>query len=76
MNSKLKPHTMKISVFCASSPNPDKRYFKAAELLAAELVKHHVEVVYGGGAVGLPEQSTNFLIKKMQKNQKQIKYFK
>lgn len=44
---------MKICVYCASSAAIDAVYFEAAKALATELVKNNVEVVYGGGAVGL-----------------------
>ena len=44
---------MRICVYCASSAKVDKSYFDATELLAKELVKANVEVVYGGGAIGL-----------------------
>ncbi|MDD5362418.1 MAG: TIGR00730 family Rossman fold protein [Ignavibacteria bacterium] len=44
---------MRICVYCASSAKVDKVYFDAAERLANEFIKENVEVVYGGGAVGL-----------------------
>jgi uncharacterized protein (TIGR00730 family) len=44
---------MKICVYCASSAKAGKIYFDAAERLANEFIKENVEVVYGGGAVGL-----------------------
>jgi uncharacterized protein (TIGR00730 family) len=44
---------MRICVYCASSAKVDKVYFNAAERLANEFLKENVEVVYGGGAVGL-----------------------
>jgi hypothetical protein len=44
---------MKICVYCASSAKVDKSYFDATERLAKELVRANIEVVYGGGAIGL-----------------------
>ena len=44
---------MRICVYCSSSAKIDKSYFKATERLAKEFVKNNVEVVYGGGAIGL-----------------------
>lgn len=44
---------MKICVYCASSSKIDKSYFDETEKLALEFIKSDVEVVYGGGAVGL-----------------------
>lgn len=44
---------MKICVYCASSAQIDKAYFDATERLAWEFVKNDIEVVYGGGAIGL-----------------------
>jgi uncharacterized protein (TIGR00730 family) len=44
---------MRICVYCSSSAKIDKSYFEATERLAKEFVKNNVEVVYGGGAIGL-----------------------
>ncbi|NID12883.1 LOG family protein [Fibrivirga algicola] len=44
---------MKICVYCASSAKVDNVYFEATEKLAIQLVNANVEVIYGGGAVGL-----------------------
>jgi uncharacterized protein (TIGR00730 family) len=44
---------MRICVYCASSAKVDKSYFEATELLAKEFVKEQIEVVYGGGGIGL-----------------------
>jgi uncharacterized protein (TIGR00730 family) len=44
---------VKICVYCASSAKVDNVYFEATEKLAIQLVNANVEVVYGGGAVGL-----------------------
>jgi len=47
---------MKICVYCASSTKINTAFFKATEALAKELVKEQVQVVYGGGGVGLMGQ--------------------
>ena len=44
---------MRICVYCSSSAKIDKSYFEATEKLAKEFVKNNVEVVFGGGAIGL-----------------------
>jgi hypothetical protein len=44
---------MKICVYCASSHDVDHLYFKETEVLARGFVQHDIEVVYGGGAIGL-----------------------
>lgn len=43
----------KICIFCASSPQIDKVYFKDAEILAKILLENNIHVVYGGGHAGL-----------------------
>ena len=44
---------MKICVYCASSAKIDKSYFEATEKLAKYFVENNIEIVYGGGAIGL-----------------------
>ena len=44
---------LSFTVYCASSRKPDKKYFDATILLADELIKRNVKIIYGGGAVGL-----------------------
>lgn len=44
---------MKICVYCASSARVNKSYFEATEKLAKEFVKANIEVIYGGGGIGL-----------------------
>jgi len=44
---------MRICVYCASSALISADYFKATELMAIDLVKNGVELVFGGGATGL-----------------------
>jgi len=53
----------RIAVYCASSSKVDKHYFIHTEQLAAELVKQNMEVVYGGGAVGLMGVLADTIIK-------------
>ena len=43
----------RVCVYCASSAKVDQKYFDATERLGIQLVQNKVEVVYGGGAVGL-----------------------
>jgi uncharacterized protein (TIGR00730 family) len=47
---------MKVCVYCASSTKINTAFFKATEVLAKALVKEQVQVVYGGGGVGLMGQ--------------------
>lgn len=47
---------MKVCVYCASSTKINTAFFKATEILSKELVKEDIEVVYGGGGVGLMGQ--------------------
>lgn len=43
----------RITVYCASSSQIDKKYFDHAEQFAKILVDNDIELVYGGGSVGL-----------------------
>jgi hypothetical protein len=43
----------KLCVFCGSSPGRQKQYAEAAENLGAVLAARKIELVYGGGRVGL-----------------------
>lgn len=43
----------RISVYCGSQKGNNLVYEKAAKELGAELAKNNIELVYGGGAVGL-----------------------
>lgn len=49
MNSKIK----RLCVFSGSSPGNRTEYAQAAICLGRELVKHDIDLVYGGGDVGL-----------------------
>lgn len=42
-----------VSVFCASSQKVDPLYFHDARELGEILAKNHINVFYGGGAIGL-----------------------
>ena len=42
-----------IAVYCGASHGVSPRYAQAARELAAQLVDHHIPLVYGGGNVGL-----------------------
>src|SRR3990167_6637604 len=42
-----------ICVYCGSSPGGGAHYAEAARALAAEMVKHKIGLVYGGGNIGL-----------------------
>lgn len=44
---------MRICIYCASSSKIDEVYFEATERLAKILVHSNVQVVYGGGGLGL-----------------------
>ena len=49
MNSQIK----RLCVFSGSSPGNRVEYSEAATQLGLELVKHNIDLVYGGGDVGL-----------------------
>lgn len=42
-----------VCVFCGSSTPPDKRYREAARVLGALVARQGLDLVYGGGRVGL-----------------------
>ena len=44
---------MKLCVFCGSNTGHDPKYAEAARQMAAELLRNDIELVYGGGHVGL-----------------------
>lgn len=43
----------RITVYCASSSNIAQKYFDHADQLADIFVRENIELVYGGGSVGL-----------------------
>ena len=44
---------MRITIFCASSPSIDEKYFTAAKELATILASAKHSIIYGGGDTGL-----------------------
>ncbi len=44
---------MKLCVYCASSAKVNHAFFRATETLAKIFVKNEIDIVYGGGSVGL-----------------------
>ena len=52
-----------VCIYCASSSHIHQDYFKAAEELAEILVGNNIEVVFGGGAVGLMGQIADTVLK-------------
>ena len=54
---------MRICVFCASSEEINNSYYEATVLLAKDFVKNNIEVVYGGGAIGLMGTLADTIIK-------------
>ena len=52
----------RICVFCASSAKIDRVFFIATKKLAKLLVNANIEVVYGGGAMGLMGQLADTII--------------
>ncbi|MGZ5944554.1 MAG: LOG family protein, partial [Isosphaeraceae bacterium] len=47
------PDQPAICVFCGSSPGASSAYREAARQVGETLVRHRVDLVYGGGRVGL-----------------------
>ncbi len=54
----------KVTVYCASSQKVDRLYFEAAAELAGELVKENIEIIYGGGSIGLMGTLANTALEK------------
>lgn len=52
----------KICVYCGSSPGNDPAYMKAARELARTMAKHDIDLVYGGGTVGLMGEVARTLV--------------
>ena len=53
MSPATTDHRKAVTVYCGSSPRPDRAYFEAAERLGAALACGGFTLVYGGGAMGL-----------------------
>ena len=47
------PRLTSVCVFCGSSAGTNPRYREAARFLGRSLARRHVELVYGGGSVGI-----------------------
>ncbi len=54
----------RVCVYCASSAQVDTAYFDATERLATQLVEQGIEVVYGGGGIGLMGKLADTIIEK------------
>lgn len=54
----------RVCVYCASSARIDTTYFDATKQLASSFVENGIEVVYGGGAIGLMGQLADTVIEK------------
>jgi len=65
----------RITVYCASSSKVDKQYFKDTEQLARLLVETDIEVVYGGGAVGLMGKLADTILERNGRITGVIPYF-
>jgi uncharacterized protein (TIGR00730 family) len=52
-----------VCIYCASSSHIHQDYFSAAEKLAEILVQNNIEVIFGGGAVGLMGQIADTVLK-------------
>ena len=53
----------RICVFCGSSPGSRPEYRRAAQEMAAELVRRNIGLVYGGGNVGLMGELADAVLK-------------
>lgn len=53
-----------IAVYCASSPGHNPIYRQAARALGAIMVEHQIELVYGGGSVGLMGEIADAVIER------------
>lgn len=42
-----------VAVYCSASANIDEHYFEQGKILARDIAKHGMRLVYGGGHVGL-----------------------
>lgn len=43
----------RVAVYCGASTGNNPAYIEATKKLASWLVKHDLELIYGGGGVGL-----------------------
>ncbi len=54
----------RVCIFCASSPGIHQDFFREAEILAGELVRHDISVNYGGGSAGLMGKLADNILEK------------
>ena len=47
------PMPKSIAVFCGSKPGADPRHMATASALGTEMAARGIELIYGGGRVGL-----------------------
>lgn len=52
----------RICVFCGSNPGRDPLYVKAAHVLGESIARNGVELVYGGGNVGIMGETANAVL--------------
>ncbi|KAL6295591.1 hypothetical protein ACE6H2_003733 [Prunus campanulata] len=55
----MKSRFKRICVFCGSSPGKNPSYQLAAIQLGKQLVERNIDLVYGGGSIGLMGQSNS-----------------
>jgi len=53
----------KVCVYCGSSPGFDTAYMKMAESLGKALVRHDLELVFGGADIGLMGQVSSTVMR-------------
>ncbi|KKA27730.1 hypothetical protein TD95_001294, partial [Thielaviopsis punctulata] len=56
------PPRTRICVYCGSSPGNDPVHVEAARALAREMAKNDIDLVYGGGTVGLMGEVAKTLV--------------
>ncbi|KAK4203701.1 hypothetical protein QBC40DRAFT_17052 [Triangularia verruculosa] len=56
------PKRTKICVYCGASPGFNPIYVEAARSLAREMAKNNIQLVYGGGTVGLMGEVARTLV--------------
>jgi hypothetical protein len=61
--SSTSSKTVKICVFCGASPGKSPAHMQAAKDLAKVMAEHKIQLVYGGGTVGLMGEIARELVK-------------
>lgn len=61
-NGGSPPPTVKICVFCGSSPGKSPAHMAAARQLAQVMAQNNISLVYGGGTVGLMGEVARTLV--------------